>query len=281
MVWPHGGPRTWWLLPAALVIFVLEFVGDGVAGSGQNVRWYLVMVAAIALALAIYWCAVRFLVGRHVHELDSRRAAPLTVAGIIVGLVLFGIILLVLVAARVYSVGSSGLDWHRIIGPAIVASATAGVFEELVMRGALFQLFERLGGSWVALILTSFIFGLLHFANQGAGPWLLVSITLSGGLLFGAAFLYARSLWLPIGLHFAFDTAEKSLGTPGETPGVLSFARHGPDLLTGGNAGLEASIVTVAGCVVLSIALLIGAAARGHLVPLRRRARAAARSAAA
>jgi uncharacterized protein len=263
--------RTLWLLPAAIVLFIFEFIGDGAGGQGYDVRRYMTTAAVLAIALAIYWCVVRLLVGRPVTELPAGRAIPHTVLGIVIGLILFGVILGVLALSGTYSLHVSGRSWPPLAGPALVAAAMAGVFEELVMRGALLQLVERFAGSWVGLIVSSIVFGVLHFANQGAGPWLLVSIALSGGLLFGAAFLYTRNLWLAIGLHFAFDTAEKFLGTPGETPGLLHFTQRGPDLLTGGTAGLEASTVTVVVCVALSIALLIGATARGHMMPVRRR----------
>lgn len=273
--------RTLWLLPAAVVLFVFEFVGDAVGGGGFDARRYVTTAAVLAVALAIYWGVVRFLVGRPVTELDRGRAVPHLGLGIVIGVVLLGVILAVMVASGTYSLRLWGGEWKDLVGPAIVAAAMAGVFEELIMRGALLQLVERFAGSWLGLIVSSIVFGLLHFANQGAGPWLLVSIALSGGLLFGAAFLCTRNLWLAIGLHFAFDTGEKFLGTPGETPGLLRFTQHGPETLTGGPAGLEASIITVAACVALSIAFLIGASRRGHIVPFRGRPTASAHHTAA
>jgi uncharacterized protein len=263
--------RTLWMLPAAIVLFVFEFIGDAAGGSSYDLRRYLTTVAVLAIALAIYWGVVRFLVGRPVTELARGRAIPHIGLGIAIGLALFGVILGVLAVSGTYSAHVSGRGWQHLVGPAIVAAAMAGVFEELIMRGALLQLVERFAGSWAGLVVSSIVFGVLHFANQGAGPWLLISIALSGGLLFGAAFLYTRNLWLAIGLHFAFDTAEKLLGTPGETPGLLHFTQNGPDILTGAAAGLEASIVTVVACLALSVALLVGAAARGHIVRFRRR----------
>jgi hypothetical protein len=52
---------------------------------------------------------------------------------------------------------------------------------------------------------------------------------------------------------------------------VLIARPTGPDLLTGGGFGLEASIVPVIVSLVLAVPMLIAARRRGNLVPLRRR----------
>lgn len=45
----------------------------------------------------------------------------------------------------------------------------------------------------------------MHLPNANATPAAGLSIALTGGLLMGAAYLATRSLWLPIGIHFAWN----------------------------------------------------------------------------
>ncbi len=50
--------------------------------------------------------------------------------------------------------------------PAIAMSVKSGIFEELVFRGVLFRSVEDLAGSWVAVVVSSLVFGFLHLLNR-------------------------------------------------------------------------------------------------------------------
>lgn len=104
-------------------------------------------------------------------------------------------------------------------------------------------------GTWGALLLSAAIFGGLHAFNPGATAAGVVSTALAGVLL-GAVFVATRRLWLPIGLHTGWNFGEGAIfGTPVSgldgIPGVIAGTLKGPDVLTGGPYGPEASIVAV------------------------------------
>ena len=103
---------------------------------------------------------------------------------------------------------------YRIVGPgdlkglveALIASAVfPAVSEEMVFRGVLFRWLEEFGGSWVALLVTSALFGAAHLANPNASWVAAVGIALEAGVMLGAAYMLTRSLWLPMGLHAAWN----------------------------------------------------------------------------
>lgn len=77
-----------------------------------------------------------------------------------------------------------------------------------------------------------------------------------------------------VGLHFAWNTCVGLLGIPVSghpAAGVLTTRPTGPDLLTGGGFGLEASIVPIIVSLALAVPMLIAAHRRGNLVSPRRR----------
>lgn len=138
------------------------------------------------------------------------------------------------------------------------------VFEEVLFRGILFRIFDQWLGSYLALALTAFLFGLAHAANPGA-TWLsVVGITLEAGILLAGAFLLFRSLWVPIGLHWAWNLFEGPvLGTPvsGERlPHLLNASVRGPVLWTGGRFGPEAGLL----CTVVGFAAGVGMVVAAH-----------------
>jgi hypothetical protein len=52
--------------------------------------------------------------------------------------------------------------------PALALAIKSGVFEELIFRGVLHRSVETVFGSWVAILVASLAFGLIHLTNPGA-----------------------------------------------------------------------------------------------------------------
>ncbi len=74
------------------------------------------------------------------------------------------------------------------------------------------------------------------------------------------AYAATRNLWLPIGIHMSWNFAEGSLfgakvSGYSEAHSLLKTTLSGPELLTGGAFGPEASVVSVAVCLVASAVL--------------------------
>ncbi len=126
--------------------------------------------------------------------------------------------------------------------PALVMSllpnVQAGLLEEVAYRGYLLQVMLSRWNVPVAVLATSFLFALSHLANpeQDYPTWMvLVSLTVSG-LVFAQAYLVRRTLWLPIGLHFAYDWLVSLVGEVGRGPEDAVFLvtqASGPPLLQG------------------------------------------------
>ena len=118
-----------------------------------------------------------------------------------------------------------------------------------MFRGILFRWLEEWGGSWVALLLTSAFFGAAHLFNPHASPIAAVGIAFEAGVMLGAAYMLTRSLWMPMGLHAAWNFAQGEIydipvsGTP--VHGMLVARLNGPPLLTGNGFGLEASLIAI------------------------------------
>jgi uncharacterized protein len=147
----------------------------------------------------------------------------------------------------------------------------SGVLEETMFRAVILRLLEPMIGTWGALLATSVLFGASHLANPGATWFAAFAIALEAGLLLGAAFLLTRRLWIAIGIHSAWNfTQGWVFSVPvsgGEVPlGLLVTRRIGPDWLTGGAFGLEASAVALVVATLAGVALLRLVVKRGRVV---------------
>ena len=126
-----------------------------------------------------------------------------------------------------------------------------------MFRGVLFRWIDEKWGFAAALIVSSLLFGLVHIANENATLWSSIAIAIEAGLLLGAAYKWAGTLWLPIGIHWAWNFAQGNIfgfAVSGEKAGesLLQARIEGAGWLTGGAFGAEASVVAVAAGLLLS-----------------------------
>jgi membrane protease YdiL (CAAX protease family) len=127
--------------------------------------------------------------------------------------------------------------------------------EEFRARGyGLFTLSAGIG-FWPAAILSSAFFGYSHHGNSGE-DWVGLFNAGAFGLL--ACFLLRRTgnLWMPIGVHMAFDWGETyfyGVADSGQVlPGhLLNSSSSGPAWLSGGTVGPEGSVLCTLMLVVL------------------------------
>jgi uncharacterized protein len=275
-----GNPRwpTWVRLVVLLAVFVLV---DGVVGTttsavqGVPVVGLLVGLACAALVLLAYVKLVGFLERRPVTELPRDGAVAELRRGALLGLALFVVAIGLIAVFGGYRIDGWGSvsAFVNMIGMMCAAS----VAEELLFRGVLFRLVERLAGTWGALGVSAVAFGALHLVNPKATVWGALAIAVEGGLMLAAAYAATRTLWLPIGLHLAWNVAEGGIfgvgvsgsddGATGLVKGVLS----GPTALTGGGFGPEAGLVAILVCGVPTYFFLRAAHRRGRVLPRHHR----------
>ena len=135
--------------------------------------------------------------------------------------------------------------------------------EEAVVRGYAFQAVVESWGVGAALTITAIIFGALHYGNPDFGWVPLVNITLAGVLL-GVVYLKTLSLWWATGVHLGWNW---TLGYLADVPvsglelmDAPYYEGHpvGPEWLSGGGFGPEASLIAAVVLLLASILLWWG-----------------------
>jgi len=250
----------------ALATFLMRSVVPAVPGLTRSLEFDLVTIPLLIIA---YELLIRRL-GEHPRD-DYRdpKALRNLGLGLVAGFLIFSVAVAIAALMGVYRItgegDSSGL-LPALIGPAIFAA----VSEELIFRGILFRWIEAFGGSWAALLLTSAFFGAAHLYNPNASPVAAVGIAFEAGVMLGAAYMLTRSLWLPMGLHAAWNFTQGEIydipvsGTP--VHGLLVARLSGPPLLTGNGFGLEASLIAILVATLFGLWLLWLAIRKGELM---------------
>ena len=206
--------------------------------------------------------------------LTARGLFSETGIGLLIGGGVFSAVMGMMRAVGVYHIGGVNPHFHPLV-PLLLFLFLA-VFQEIAVRGYIFQTLERRWGTGIALAGSTAFFGLAHLGSPVDGlttaQWLVgpAFISVETGLLLTAAYLLTRRLWLPIGIHWGWNFFESSIygaantGSWGNDPNTLFSDRFtGPFLLTGGPFGPEASVICLvigayAGVLLLRLAIRKG-----------------------
>lgn len=215
----------------------------------------ILMIVGATIGIAIYTKVVE---GRPALELSPKYAIIETSLGLLVGTIIFSSVVLVM-----YLIGV--LKFEAVNAPTNLANflpelLIAGFIEEYIFRGIVFKISEELLGTWIAIIIQAALFGLIHGSNPNATAFSTFAISIEAGILLVAVYMLTRRLWMAIGLHFAWNWMQGPFfGIPVsglDINGFFETSVNGPELLTGGAFGAEASIIAVILCTLIGCILL-------------------------
>jgi len=160
-----------------------------------------------------------------------------------------------------FSLSSSGVS--RVANTLLLSAAlffVAALAEEALFRGYPLQTLTRARLVWLGILLTSVPFAAVHLKNPNAGSILAFANTALAGVWLAVAYLRTRSLWFPLGVHWAWNWALGGLfGLP--VSGITRVAPNpllvgtdlGPPWLTGAAYGIEGGIACTVALVVSTI----------------------------
>ena len=246
-----------WAFVLSALLSVVAFLVAGYSASaiaGDHVLRFEMVFRPLLAALLLAIFSWLLTVGNHV---ESHRIAaqglPLSAGWARQFSLGCGIgFLLVLIAVFPVAIWGSvslrtSFSLYNLARAAIVLGVlvSGSLAEELMFRGYPFQRLVEAIGPAGAIVVFSVLFGVVHLSNPEASVWGL-TVTVAIGVLLSVTYLRTRALWLPWGMHFAWNTVlGLMLGLPVSGLRLFNVAVHatvrGPKWLTGGGYGIEAS----------------------------------------
>jgi len=234
-------------LPIVIKQFILrpirfDIIGDNTAG--QLFQWGFSLI----LIITGYILFVRIFEKRKAEELSLKRFLPDMLKGSLWGIISIGGILLVLALMGIFKVtgANNHINMYQMVLFLFILSTT----EEILYRGILYRLFEEWTNTGIALLVSSFLFSIMHLSNDNYNIYSFLAI-IAGGMIMGLIYTKTRSLWWPIAAHFFWNYTQIFMGIrlSGEDmfPNLSIFKSKftGNSLLTGGDFGVENSIITI------------------------------------
>jgi len=130
--------------------------------------------------------------------------------------------------------------------------------EEILVRGYILSNLMDSMNKYVALIVSSVLFAALHLANANMSVIAFINLVLAG-LILGIYYIHKRNLWFPIGIHltwnffqgpvFGFEVSGNKTGS------IILQEVNGSDLLTGGEFGLEGSLIATVSIILMTLVI--------------------------
>ena len=198
---------------------------------------------------------------RKENDIPLSRCLPETGKGLLTGVIYFALVVGVIALAGCYRVKDVGFHFMPQLRFFALFFLVA-VLEEVIFRGIIFRMIDEQFNTVAAYIVSALVFGAAHLANPGATWWAGLAIAIEAGVMLSAAYKYSGTLWMPIGIHWAWNYTQGNIlgfavsgGNARES--VLVPEISGPDIITGGPFGAEASVVAVVIGSLLSALLII------------------------
>ncbi len=268
-----GRLRPFWrFLIAFLLLFAAQFASLGLTmlfvDGNRRLLVALSRPLLLVLLLVVYVWMLRVLDQVPRRRLAAmglpggRRALGDTIFGLLLGtaMVIFTVAIIGWKGDLHIDADAHGLKTGTLLVEVLIVLSTAAMAEEIGFRGYPFQRLVEATGPGGAIGLLSAVFGAVHLANPNPSLIGLLN-TMLIGIVFSVAYLRARTLWLPWGMHWAWNAVlGAGVGLPVSgldmSVGIRAKAT-GPLWLTGGAYGPEASLAaTIAVLAALAVVLL-------------------------
>ncbi|MBV7537434.1 CPBP family intramembrane metalloprotease [Duganella sp. sic0402] len=244
------------ILATVLPITLTMLLADILVPKPLRVVWP--MLLATVLSVAAYRWFVITTEKRQPSELSLHGAARETGIGVALGAALGLTVAGMLAAAGAFTITGSS-DSFGFLLKSVPEQIMVAFFEEIMFRAVAFRIVEQRWGTRAALVASMLLFALAHLSNDNVSV-MGIAMTCIASLVFSACYMKTRRVWLPIGAHFAWNSTYDGLfaaPVSGHAArGWLQVSTSGPEWLTGGSYGVEASVVTLVVWGVVAVLML-------------------------
>lgn len=214
-------------------------------------------ISVIVIQVVLYYVVSKYIAG--IKFVSNTGILDLLV-GIVVGLVLMGLSVIILKSIKALKTVKNKTILKEVAISSVIFFALMALLEEIVFRGILYGILREHYSFAIVIVVTTIIFALPHLVNKGINFYSVASLLLIG-LIIGVLREITGDIWLALGFHFSWNYIQAFLGinVSGdlEFSGVYKSTFKGPNLLSGGKFGIEASIVTIIILLITNVVIIM------------------------
>ena len=256
------GLRSGWRVATFVLLIALSHalfllmsflaLGDSIP-EGEDARLVMVTGLNVLPALLVTWACARWIDGRSVRDGVFAGRWQTVLNEVLFGAAV-GLAIILMTLLTLSFLADVHIRWHRpspvLFTLWLLFFLAAASWEEVLFRGYAFVWLCRGLGRFFATAVVAVVFCLAHGLNPNVTVLSVVTIGVASVLLCLASIACGGRLWLPIGLHWGWNVSQAMVfGGPvsglsaAEVPRLTTVEASGAELLTGGDFGLEGSLL--------------------------------------
>lgn len=254
------------IIPYVLIVGVFQFFGGLISGvEFNNVNFQksseqtlIISFFSLLGTSLVVWLFMKYVEKENFIELGLHTKNRLNefYIGFLIGAIIMisGFVLLQILDEITFQ--KTLFDFKELIYSTLLFLAVS-ITEEVIARGYILRNLMLSFNKYIALIISSSLFSLMHVFNPNIDLFGLVSIFI-GGIFFGITYIHTKNIWFPIALHFSWNFFQTVLGfnvSGKDLYSVVEFSIKEKNLWNGGVFGFEGSIFSVI-AMTISIAII-------------------------
>jgi membrane protease YdiL (CAAX protease family) len=233
-------------------LLVLLLLGYDLTEISSNVMNESVMIvfeySGLVIVIILIWLFMKFIDKQPLIEIGFQTQGRLKEInyGILFGLFImaFAFVFLSVIGEIVFL--NYSLDFNQIL-LSIALFIGVSFFEEIIFRGYMLKNLLESFNPFVALLISSLFFSLIHASNPNVTSLGLINIFLAG-IFLGVSYVFTKNLWFPIALHFSWNFFQAMFGfkvSGLDSYSIIEFMIPDNNMINGGEFGFESSILSI------------------------------------
>ncbi len=268
LLWSFGFQNVFTLPPLLILLFIFKLPVNSlfllISSPGDFPLGYLLFIYVFVLlgTVVAYYVFRKYLDKKSIQNFGYKSSTKVkdSLYGFIIGTLFITICVVILLIFDTISFHSFRLNIANQL-LYVVFFLVAAINEEVIFRGYVLETLLEKGNKFVALFSSAVIFAVFHALNPNINLFSFINLILAGMFL-GIFYIYKRNLYLPTFLHFAWNYFQGPIygfGVSGlKFEGILHYdVVVDAQILTGGDFGLEGSILTTIFMIIITIAVIV------------------------
>ena len=244
------------IIPYLFIAGIFQVFGGLIAGidiadfESQKTSYQHLLISIFDLigTFFVLWIFMKFVDKEHFIKLgfESKGKLKTFVIGIFIGLIIMTLGYLILIYLKEIFFIRINFQFRELLVTIALYSIVA-VVEETLFRGYILKNFMNSLNKYIALIISSILFSLMHCINPSINFFSLLDLFLAG-IVLGLPYIYTKNLWFSIAMHLSWNLFQTLYGfnvSGLDTYSIIEFRIIDANLINGGAFGFEGSYLSI------------------------------------
>lgn len=244
------------IIPYIFIVGGLSLAGAAIAGVDyddvdyvQNSEQILIVqFFQLMGSLLVFWIFMKYIDKEPFIKLGFHTQNRLKefIAGILIGLVAMSLGYFILIYLEEIFFIKINFEFKELLFSILIFTIIS-LAEEILIRGYVLKNLMNSFNKYIALVISSILFSLMHLFNPHINFFSLFDLFLAG-IVLGLSYIYTKNLWFPIAMHLSWNLFQALFGfnvSGQEIYSIIEFGMIEKNSWNGGDFGLEGSYLSI------------------------------------